>query len=172
MRIENPFSLLTEAQQTHARNIGARLFAEAVQAGRLPAGVDDLDMLDRAAIFPRGADDARVAQAIVAADAGFYEAMDDAIPARPILDPPAIDPDTAADTEDLSDATIRLDFSEVRAVPGRWRRQMDEWLLVFLDDAAARYKWSAAQFCAAYAGLAGPAEAGRVFIDPPMARAA
>lgn len=140
------FGRLSEEQDTHARNIGARLAMRALADGRLPKWPDDLDMSDRIAIFPRGTAPAAVDQAIEAAGAGFFEALDD-----------AIQPDPAMEIvwEDEDGTPWRVDFRTWRIVPRATRAAMDEYLLVLLDDAAARHGWNAGQFLAAYAALAG-----------------
>lgn len=138
-----------------ARAIGAARAARDLSAGTLPAGIDDLDWWhlseitgDPAMMMPP--EEYRLL--VGWADGGYWSEIDDSIPEQP---------DTRA--AKLADETV--DFSWIKIVRPCWRARMDETLCILLDEAADERHWTAAKFCAAYALLAGPADAARVFED-------
>jgi hypothetical protein len=146
--------------ETQARAIGSARAARDLAAGTLPAGIDALDWWHMAEIT--GTPEPMLApeeyrMLVGFADGGYWTAIDEAIPERP--DTRAV---RAAD-EDGEISTV--DFSWIRIARPLWRARMDETLLILLDEAADRYHWTVAKFCAAYALLAGPMETARVFED-------
>ena len=156
-------SRLTFRSRDHeeaARAIGSARAARDLAAGILPAGIDELDWWHLAEITGEPAPmmpPSEYRLLVGFADGGYWTAIDDAIPDHP---------DTRAVRATVDDDDIAtVDFSWIRITRPVWRSRMDETLLVLLDDAAGRYHWTAARFCAAYAQLVGPSETARVFED-------
>jgi hypothetical protein len=151
---------MRQTTEDRARSIGSARANDDLAAGRMPAGISELDWWHLAEItgspLPQmPPDEYRIL--VGCADGGYWSAIDDAIPEQP-------DTDIAILNENGD--SNQIDLSAVRVVPRRWRARMDETLLILLDDAARRHHWTAARFCAAYARLAGPQAAGALFGAP------